>query len=185
MYVTFDGATRQETVVYSGPAPEDEGLAFAPEVPYAALAFEREDYSRYTDIYDSEGHLLWTSQDQFPAFNVELGLALTQPWPRNARWAHLVVSGGRDAWDLRTLSVDLETGETRLAPEEGARLVSVSPDSVWWIYVIDGESEQLIAYNWQSGDLTALYDEPGVYQPGRFDRGIPLVWKSIDAAGGN
>jgi hypothetical protein len=184
-YVTFDGAIRRETVVYSGQAPDYEGLAFAPEVPYAALAFEREDYSRYTDIYDSEGHLLWTSQDQFPEFNVELGLQFTPPWPRNARWAHLVVSGGNNAWNLRTLSVDLETGETRLAPEEGARLVSVSPDRLWWLYVIgddSGESERLVAYNWNSGELATLYDGPGVWQL-HYDRSKAFVWKSIDGVG--
>jgi hypothetical protein len=184
-YVTYDGTNRDETVVYSGQAPDFGAPAFALELLYAALTFEREDYSRYTDIYDAEGHLLWTSQDQFPELNVELGLQFTHPWPRNARWAHLVVWGG--SWNMRTLSVDLETGETRLAPED-AILVSVSPDSVWWLYVIEddsGESERLVAYNWNSGEQAILYDGPGVYQLGHFARSKAFVWKPIDGVGEN
>jgi hypothetical protein len=100
----------------------------------------------------------------------------------------LVVWGGHDAWDSRTLSVDLETGETRLAPEEKAILVSVSPDSVWWLYAIEddsGESERLIAYNWQSGERATLYDGPGVYQLGHSARSKAFVWKPIDGVGRN
>jgi hypothetical protein len=149
--------------------------------------FEDGNFNRYADIYDAEGHLRWTSRDQFPEFTVELGLQFTQPWPRNARWAHFVVWGGPDSWNMRTLSVDLETGETRLAPEN-AILVSVSPDSMWWLYVIEddsGESEQLVAYNWNSGELATLYDGPGVYQLGHSARSKAFVWKPIDGVGGN
>ena len=185
-YVTYDGTNRHETVVYSGQALGflGRGPEFAPGLPYAAWTFEDGNFNRYVEIYDSEGHLRWISQKQFSAFTVELG-EFIHPWPQNTQWAHFVVRGGPDSWNTRTLSVDLETGDTRLAPSSGARLVSVSPDSVWWIYMIGGEREQLVAYNWQSGDLAVLYDGQGVYQAGRFDRGIPFVWKPIDGAGGN
>jgi hypothetical protein len=186
-YVTYDGTNRHETVVYSGQALVFfGGPEFAPGLPYAAWTFEDGNYNRYVEIYDSEGHLRWTSQKQFPRFTVELGQFI-HPWPQNARWAHFVVWGGLDSWNMRTLSVDLETGETRLAPED-AILVSVSPDSVWWLYVIEDElceSEQLIAYNWQSGDLATLYDGSCVYQLGPPYGSKAFVWKLIDGVGGN
>jgi hypothetical protein len=79
-YVTYDGTNRYETIVYSGQALGFGGPAFAPELPYAAWTFEDGNYNRYTEIYDSEGHLRWTSRDQFPEFTVELGLQFTNQW---------------------------------------------------------------------------------------------------------
>ncbi len=180
-YVRYDGADRQETVVYSGPAPDHYGRALAPEQPYAALSFEREDYSQYTDIYDAEGQLLWTSRDQFDEFSVRFDLP-GHPWLGNAQWVHLDLRGG-EVWGSRTLSVDLATRGTHLAPANNARLVSVSPDSTWWLYAVEHDSDDgwsLLAYNWQSRETITLYDGARVYFPGDQSPALVYVWKPIE-----
>ncbi len=181
LYVETSPLRRAEHLIYSGQPPADIDLS--PYSPYAALAFQPQPDRSSVKIYGLEG-LVWDSDERYAGSYVQLQAIPDRPvsWSADGNWIHLLYAENLSVFP-RTLSVNMQTGDSLPAPEPQAKWVSESPDGAWWLYVVIGDpvenpTNRLLAYHPADGDLRILAEGIPLYENPSF----PL-WRYFEWSG--
>ncbi|KAB2904869.1 MAG: hypothetical protein F9K27_07765 [Anaerolineae bacterium] len=166
VYVEASRFRREEHLIYSGPAPSDVDLS--PYGPYVAATFQPQPDQSAVEIHGPEG-LIWASSQEYTGY-IQLQPVPDRPvaWSANGEWVHLLYAEDLSVFP-RTLSVNVETGESLPAPEPQARFVRESPDGEWWLYMvisnpIENPTNRLLAYRHSEDDLRILADGLPLYE---------------------
>lgn len=132
---------RSEHIVYQGQKPS--AISFAPQGEAFALEFQPAPDQAYVEVYNA-GRLVWVSDFQYPNSYVTLQPPANAPisWTADGVWLHLNYTPSLAA-QIKTLSVNVESGESLTAPEERAAYMGESPDGAWWLYTTTTEVGQV------------------------------------------
>lgn len=172
-----NGSASQQ-LLYQGPHPEEIQLSTS-ATDYAALQLKAEDDQVYVRVFSAQGSV-WDSREAFPEASMWFPWDIPH-WTPDAHWLHLdyqPVPGQSSA----AVSVNLSTGEVLPAPEQGARVVSHSPDGAWWLYVVKGvefnlPGDRLIAYHLATGAQTVLFDDAVLYDSYHSPEHTSYIWR--------
>ncbi|MBZ0308992.1 MAG: hypothetical protein K8I82_23205, partial [Anaerolineae bacterium] len=178
LYVETSPFRRAEHLIYSGKRPTDMDLS--PTSPYAALVFQPQPDQSSVEIYGMEG-LVWESDEGYAGGYIQLQAVPDRPvsWSADGNWIHLLYAENLSVFP-RTLSVNVQTGDSLPAPEPQAKWVSESPDGVWWLYMVIGDpvenpTNRLLAYHTVEGDVRILAEGIPLYE----DPSFPL-WRYFE-----
>lgn len=170
---------RRETVIYSGLEPQN--IDFSPLDDFVALEFQPVPGQSYVELHGRDG-LVWVSDFEYPQSYVQLQFQVDRPisWSENGEWIHLQYSPDLRTFP-RTLSVNVITGDSILAPEAQAKFVGEAPDGEWWLYMVTGDpletpTNRLLAYRWAEDDLHILAEEVPLYDDPQFPLWRYIVW---------
>lgn len=170
---------RVERIIYSGVPPVN--IDFSPEGIYVALEFQPQAGQSYVEIHGEDG-LVWVSDFQLPNSFVQLQAPADRPvaWSKDGEWMHVQYTENLSTFP-RTLSVNVNTGDTLLSPEPQAKIVGESPDGVWWVYIVvgnplDNPTNRLIVYNPVTLEQHLLADGVPLYEDPQFPLWRYIVW---------